>query len=439
MGDSIRFLVFNKKESSMKENSRVFLGIVLWTVVALFFVAAGIYVIAHGMGKRDREVQTEIYASAIEHVEPESVGLDSHHLGYIAPKVEEYIAMGATEGAVVAVVREDKLAYLEAFGNRERGGEAMTIDVRFDLASLTKPVAVATSIMQLVERGEVSLEQRVSAVIPEFQDYVDPKTKEVVYATIGDLMSHSSGLRPYVALSRLEQDYPDREFSRELLLEYIMTSERIGAPRTICKYSCLNYILLGEIVERLTGVSLAEYATQNIFAPLQMTNTCFTPNEEYAQLSAPTSAVGADEELRGVVNDPLARELMAGVSGNAGLFSTAEDLAVYVAMLLNGGEWQGERVLTSRAVEMLFTAPEGVETTRTMAWDRLSSNFEALEEGEVGSIYVHTGATGTSIHIDREQRMAIIILTNRTHAEGAASDIKELRRSIATIVSYAVM
>ena len=170
-----------------------------------------------------------------------------------------------------------------------------------------------------------------------------------------------------------------------------------------------------------------------------MTNTCFTPNEEYALLSAPTSAVGADEELRGVVNDPLARELMAGVSGNAGLFSTAEDLAVYVAMLLNGGEWQGERVLTSRAVEMLFTVPEGVETTRTMAWDRLSSNFEALEEGEVGSIYVHTGATGTSIHIDRAQRMAIIILTNRTHAEGAASDIKELRRSIATIVSYAVM
>ena len=218
-----------------------------------------------------------------------------------------------------------------------------------------------------------------------------------------------------------------------------MTSERMGAPRTMCKYSCLNYILLGEIVERLTGVSLAEYATQNIFAPLQMTNTCFTPNEEYALLCVPTSAVGADEELRGVVNDPLARELMAGVSGNAGLFSTAEDLAVYVAMLLNGGEWQGERVLTSRAVEMLFTVPEGVETTRTMAWDRLSSNFEALEEGEVGSIYVHTGATGTSIHIDRAQRMAIIILTNRTHAEGAASDIKELRRSIATIVSYAVM
>ena len=427
----------------MKENTRVTLGIVLWVCIALSFATAGVYALVKSGNKSEdsegESVVVETSLSNIEHVTPESVGLDSRNLGYIERKVEQYITMGATDGAVVAVVRDGKIAYLESFGNRERGGEAMTSDTRFDLASLTKPVAVATAVMQLVERGDLRLEERVSNIIPEFEDYKDSKTKEVHYATIGDLMSHSSGIRPYVALSRLEEDYPGREFNESLLLEYIAHSERLGAPGTICKYSCLNYILLGEIIERRTGMSLDEYAEQNIFAPLQMTATCFTPDAEYVMLTAPTSPVGAETESRGVVNDPLARELMAGVSGNAGLFSTAEDLAIYCAMLLNGGEWQGAKILSQRAVEELFTPAECEKSTRTMAWERLSSNFEEYDPEAESTIYVHTGATGTSIHFDLEHNMAIIILTNRTHVEGAASDIRELRRSIATIVEYSVM
>lgn len=423
----------------MKENTRVSLGIMMWVGVALCFAAAGVYALVNGVDSSSDIAEAELRVSNVEHVAPDEVALDAHNLAYIAPKVEHYISMGATDGAVVAVVRDGKIAYLEAFGNRERCGEAMTVDTRFDLASLTKPVAVATAVMQLVERGDLRLEERVSSIIPEFEDYTDPKTAEVCYVTVGDLMSHSSGLRPYVALSRLEEDYPGREFNKSLLLEYIAHSERLGAPRTICKYSCLNYILLGEIVERRTGMSLDEYAEQNIFAPLQMTATCFTPDAEYAMLTAPTSPVAAEVELRGIVNDPLARELMAGVSGNAGLFSTAEDLAIYAAMLLNGGEWNGTRILSQRAVEVLFTSAECEKSTRTMAWERLSSNFEEYEPEAESAIYVHTGATGTSIHFDLEHNMAIIILTNRTHVEGAASDIRELRRSIATIVEYSVM
>lgn len=421
----------------MNEKTKVFLGIMLWVGVALCFLGAGISFILSD--DKATVTTTPIVTSNIERVAPDSVGLDVRNLAHIERKVEEYIAKGSMEGAVVAVVRNGKLAYLEAFGSRERGGEAMTVDTRFDLASLTKPVAVATSIMQLVERGDLSLDERVCAIIPEFVDYCDPKTKEVHYATVGDLMSHSSGLRPYVALSRLEEDYSDRVLDKSVLLDYITHSERLGAPGTICKYSCLNYILLGEIVERCAGMPLDEYAEQNIFVPLQMSATCFTPEDEYALLAAPTSPVGADEELRGVVNDPLARVAMGGVSGNAGLFSTAEDLAVYCAMLLNGGEWNGAKILSPRAVDMLFASPKYEATTRAMAWERLSSNFEALEQGQTSSIYVHTGATGTSIHLDLEHNMAIIILTNRTHVEGAASDIKELRRSIATIVEYSVM
>lgn len=425
----------------MKEKTRVSLGIILWVGVALCFAIVGGYALINGDTESDSEsvVVPQPSTFGIERVEPESVGLDAHNLAYIERKVEQYIAMGATEGAVVAVVRDGKIAYLEAFGNRERGGEAMTVDTRFDLASLTKPVVVATSVMQLVERGDLRLEERVSKIIPEFEDYKDPKNKEVHYATVGDLMSHSSGLRPYVALSRLEEDYPDRELDKSVMLDYIAHSERLGAPGTICKYSCLNYILLGEIIERRTGMSLDEYAEQNIFAPLQMTATCYAPDVEYALLVAPTSPVGAEEELRGVVNDPLARELMAGVSGNAGLFSTAEDLAIYAAMLLNGGKWNDTKILTSRAVCKLFEDADCEDSTRAMAWERLSSGFEEYDPEKESSIYAHTGATGTSIHLDLEHNMAIIILTNRTHVEGAASDIRELRRSIATIVEYSVM
>ena len=420
----------------MKEKTKVLAGIILWVGVALCFAAAGISFLVNG--GVESVASAPIGTSNIERVAPDSVGLDARHLGYIADKVEQYIANGSTEGAVVAVVRDGKLAYIEAFGNRERGGEAMTIDTRFDLASLTKPVVVSTAIMQLVERGDLRLEERVCNIIPEFKDFVDPKTKKTHHATIRDLMSHSSGLRAYVALSRLEADYPNAEIDKSVLLDYIAHSERLGAPGTISTYSCLNYILLGEIVERRTGLPLDVYAEQYIFEPLMMEATGYTPDAECTLLTAPTSPVGAEEELRGVVNDPLARVAMDGVSGNAGLFSTAEDLAVYCAMLLNRGEWNGVKILTPKAVGKLFEEAECEGSTRAMAWDRLTSDFEPFEEGDESAIYVHTGATGTSIHLDLEHSMAIIILTNLTHVEGAASDIKELRRSIATIVSYAV-
>ena len=422
----------------MKENTRVALGIALWVGVALIFLAGGIHYL---LNMADVEPSHSVVNTTanIARVEADSVGLDGAHLAHIGDKVEQYIAKGATDGAVVAVVRDGKIAYIEAFGVREHGGEPMAIDTRFDLASLTKPIVVSTSVMQLVERGDLSLEERVCEFIPEFEEYVNPKTKEVVYATVGDLMSHSSGLRPYVVLSSLEEDYPDMELDKSVLLDYIAHSERLGAPGTICKYSCLNYILLGEIVERCSGMPLDEYARLNIFEPLKMTNTCYTPDAEYALLAAPTSPVGAEKELRGVVNDPLAREVMAGVSGNAGLFSTAEDLAIYAAMLLNGGKWNDTKILTSRAVCKLFEDADCEDSTRAMAWERLSSGFEEYDPEKESSIYVHTGATGTSIHLDLEHNMAIIILTNRTHVEGAASDIRELRRSIATIVEYSVM
>lgn len=415
----------------MNEKTRVALGITLWAGVALCFLGAGIHFFAtNGFPTFEDEAAT---TTTVVRDTPESVGLDAHHLANIEATVERHIAMGTTEGAVVAVVRSDKLVYLEAFGDMEHEGEAMTTDTRFDLASLTKPVATATSVMQLVERGMLRMDERVSDIIPEFVDYVDPKSNETHYTTISHLMSHTSGIRPYVALERLREDYPTaKHLDKSVMLDYIAHSERLDAPDSVCRYSCLNYILLGEIVERRTGTPLDLYAETNIFKPLGMENTCFTPDDEYSALCAPTSPWDGDEELRGTVHDPLAREVMGGVSGNAGLFSTAEDLATYAAMLLNGGEWNGVKILTPTSVEVIFSRPNE-EYMRTMAWEQLEAEFPTS-----ATTYSHNGATGTNIVIDRERDMAIIILTNRTHANNKAGDITDLRSSIRAIVTYAL-
>lgn len=423
----------------MKEKLRVTLGILLWVGIALCFLGAGIaFLINREDAATTHTAEQEVADQRIEHVTPESVGLDGDHLQHIAERVEECINNGTITGSVVAIVRGDKLAYIEAFGTREDGGEAMSIDTRFDLASLTKPVATAIAVMQLIERGKLGLNQRVSSIIPEFKEYCDTKTKEQIPTTISDLMTHTSGLRPYVALSRLEEDYANKEtLDKSVMIDYIANSERLGAPRSICKYSCLNYILLGVIVERCTGMTLDEYTHKHILEPLKMHDTRFTPDAEYAMLTVPTSPVGAEEELRGVVNDPLAREVMAGVSGNAGLFSTAEDLAIYAAMILNGGEWHDTKILTPTAIEMLFAKPTEIECNRTMAWEELYPEVES--EALAPVVYNHNGATGTSISINRERDMAIIILTNRTHAEGKAKDLMNLRSSIRAIATYAIM
>lgn len=413
----------------MNEKTRVALGITIWVGVTLCFLGAGI----HFFATNDFPSFEEDSVTALVRDTPESVGLDARHLANIETTVERHIALGTTEGAVVAVVRGDKLVYLEAFGDMEHEGEAMRVDTRFDLASLTKPVATATSAMQLVERGMLRLDERVSDIIPEFVDYVDPETNEARYVTVGHLMSHTSGIRPYVALERLTEEYPDaKRLDKSVMLDYIAHSERLDAPDSVCRYSCLNYILLGEIIEHRTGTTLDTYAATNIFKPLGMANTCFTPDQEYRALCTPTSSWDADEELRGVVHDPLAREVMAGVSGNAGLFSTAEDLAIYAAMLLNGGELNGVKILTPISVEVLFSRPNE-EYMRTMAWEQLEAEFPTST-----TTYSHNGATGTNIVIDRERDMAIIILTNRTHANNKAGNITDLRSSIRTIVTYAL-
>lgn len=424
----------------MKENRRVTLSIFLWIMVAVGFVAVGAYAISN--------ISTEALAQRataeeqLPIVSPESVDMDSRRLARIDSLVEEYIAEGAIPGAVVGVMRHGKIVYRKSFGRRQTvdGNEDMTIDTRFDLASLTKPVAVATSIMQLVERGEITLGERVDKYIPEFKGWATKENpRDTVNIRIADLMTHTSGLPAYVSPKRLQTTYPNTKFPcRDSVIHYISTCDRIATARTTRIYSCLNYITLAYIVEQVTGKRIDEYAEANVFKPLGMHNTCYLPSAEYSQLVAPTS-VENGTLLRGVVNDPLARVGMGGVSGNAGLFSTLDDLMLYTAMLLNGGTLNNAEILSPRATQAIMTRPRGYERfNRTLGWEHFDecsqTGGDLLSNATIG----HTGATGTSIVIDPELDVVVIMLTNRAHITSKRFPL-EMRSKLASIVGSAIM
>ena len=419
----------------MKDNKRVALSIFLWITIAAGFIYVGAYAFSGmPMGVRAQDLAS---GRMLPMASPESVDMDSRRLARIDSIVEEYIAQEAIPGAVVGVMRHGKVVYRKAFGKRQMvaGDEDMTLDTRFDLASLTKPVAVATSIMQLVERGEITLGDRVDKYIPKFRGWATKESpRDTVNIRIADLLTHTSGLPAYVAPKRLQMTYPYAQFPcRDSVIHYISTCDRVATARTTRVYSCLNYITLAYIVEQVTGKRIDAYAEANIFKPLGMHNTCYLPNEEYSALVAPTTS-DSGEVLRGVVHDPLARIGMGGVSGNAGLFSTLDDLMIYTYMLLNRGKCDDAEILSPRATEAIMTRPRGYEQfNRTIGWEHYDTCSQTGGDLLSASTIGHTGATGTSIVIDPENDLVIIMLTNRAHLTDKRFPL-DFRSKIATVV-----
>lgn len=424
----------------MRENVRVRLSIFMWVAIAILFVATGVYAFSN-MSTEAIAQHSQVHAELLPIASPESVDMDSRRLARIDALIEGYIADGEFPGAVVGVMRHGKVVYRKSFGKRHTvgGSEDMTLDTRFDLASLTKPVAVATSIMQLVERGEITLGDRVDKYIPRFKGWAtNENPRDTVNIRIADLMTHTSGLPSYVSPKRLRTTYPYAQFPcRDSVIHYISTCDRVATARTTKVYSCLNYITLAYIVEKVTGMPIDEYAEQNIFKPLGMHNTCYKPTKEYSQHVAPTS-IENGKLLRGVVNDPLAREGMGSVSGNAGLYSTLDDLLLYSAMLLNKGSLGDAEILSPRATNAIMTRPRGYERfNRTLGWEHFDmcsqTGGDLLSNATIG----HTGATGTSIVIDPELDVVVIMLTNRPHVTSKRFPL-EIRSKLATIVGSAV-
>jgi len=322
-------------------------------------------------------------------------------------------------GAVVWVEHDGQVIYKKAIGNRalDPKSEPMTVDTIFDIASLTKVVATTTAVMQLVQRGDVRLNDPVTKYLPEFSQ----NGKEDV--TVRDLLTHFSGFRDDLDLSSLWQ-------GRDTALSMAFAEKLISPPGSRFLYSDINFITLGALVERVTDDPLDHYCQTHIFMPLQMTHTRFLPPASWRPKIAPTDLDENGKMLRGTVHDPTARR-MGGVAGHAGLFSTADDLAKFATALLSGSP-----VLSPQMVEKMTTPaqPPNATVLRGLGWDidsQLSSNRGSLLP--VGS-YGHTGFTGTSLWIDPTTHTFIIVLANAVHPRGKGSAVA-LRSKIATAVA----
>jgi len=342
--------------------------------------------------------------------------------------INQAIAQGRLPGAVLVVGHNGQVIYQKAYGHRALAprSEDMTLDTIFDCASLTKVIATTSSLMKLFEQGKFRLNDRITEYIP---DFMDGKSE----ITIRNLFTHFSGLQPDVPLKDPWTGY-------DTGIKLACTFKPGGPPATRYVYSDINFILLGELVHRLSGKMLNDYARENIFLPLGMKDSMFVPPSSLIPRIAPTERwpVKTGAPLRGVVHDPTARN-MGGVAGHAGLFSTAADLSRFAQMMLNGGELNGVRLFSPLTVAK-FTEPQSPPDQailRGLGWD-----IDSPHSGNRGELFPigsfgHTGFTGTSIWIDPSTRTYVILLANSVHPDLRPA-LTPLRGKVATIVAASV-
>ena len=420
-------------------------------------------------------------AQSLPVVAPQTVGMSAEKLNQIDALVEKDIADKKMPGAVVLIGHRGKIVFRRAYGNRSLvpNVEKMTVNTIFDLASLTKVVATTTSVMMLIERGQIRLNDTIGKFIPEIED------ENVKKITIKQLMTHVSGFAP-------DFDLREKWTGHQGMLQALYKEKLRQPSGTKFVYSDIGFITLGEIVSRIVsgeryltgenypliavrGLELSLFAKINLFQPLSMNNTRFFTTEfetetekvylpntpennsiEESELKriAPTENIRGqnnylgskfegddkkgDEILRGKVHDPTAYR-MGGVAGHAGLFSTADDLARFCQMLLNGGSLDGKQIL-SRATVARMTAPVVVSedgATRGLGWD-INTGFSS-NRGELFPLgsFGHTGFTGTSIWIDRISQTFVIFLSNRVHPDGKG-DVTPIRARVATVAASAI-
>jgi CubicO group peptidase (beta-lactamase class C family) len=369
---------------------------------------------------------------------PEQVGMSTGRLQQLDNIVKEAIAAKDFPGAVLLVGRRDRIVFRKAYGESQWVPQRRPMDVKmiFDLSSLTKPIATATSIMILGEQGRISLDEKVKDYIPEFSPHVDEKGKPGEDARIWHLLTHTSGLPSYTDAAEVEKAY-GRPCPTDKLVLHIAQLPKTDSPGATFQYSCLGYITLALILEKISGRNIADFSEEYIFKPLEMEHTFFVPALKFRNLFVPTQVIGS-EPLSGVVHDPLAR-LQGGVSGNAGLFSTADDLAVFAQMMLNQGEYRGTRVLSPLSVAAMTSVwPKALSAGRGLGWD-LDSAYSSNGGDLFGSrSYGHSGYTGTSIWIDPDTRTYVIFLTNRVHPNDQGA-ILSLRSRVANVVAASII
>jgi uncharacterized protein YbbC (DUF1343 family)/CubicO group peptidase (beta-lactamase class C family) len=343
------------------------------------------------------------------------------------PILNDAIAQQQIPGAVLIVGHDGHVVYRKAYGYRalQPRQETMTLDTVFDCASLTKVIATTTAVMQLWEQGKFRMSDPVAKYLPEFGQNGKPDI------TIRQLLIHYSGLAPDLDLTKPWE-------GKETAYEMAFAATPEWAPGSVFAYSDINFEMLGALVERLSGESLDQYAARHVFEPLGMKQTRFLPPSSWEARIAPTEEDENHHLLRGVVHDPTARR-MGGVAGHAGLFSTADDLAIFAQAMLDGG-----RGILNPATVAKMTAPQqpvNGTVLRGFGWD-IDSPF-STNRGELLPVggYGHTGFTGTSLWIDSTTKTYIVLLTNAVHMNTVPNqkgNAVALRTKLATAAAAAL-
>ncbi|MEX2137797.1 MAG: serine hydrolase domain-containing protein [Pirellulales bacterium] len=341
--------------------------------------------------------------------------------GAIREAVEAAIEEEKLPGCVVLVGAQGNVIHREAYGNRriEPQPEQMTADTVFDLASLTKPIATATSVMVLIEQGKLRVDDPAAKHLPEFS----ANDKDTI--TIEHLLLHTGGL---IADNPLA-DYED---GRDQAIENIYALKPVAPPGDRFIYSDVGFIVLGLVVEKITGHPLDEFARENVFEPLAMNETTFRPSEALRKRAAPADKRNG-EWLVGEVHDPRAARL-GGVAGHAGVFSTADDLAKYAQAMLDRGRRADRRLLSEETWQQM-TRPRDLpgRGRRGLGWD-IQTGYSTNRGGKLSTAaFGHGGFTGTSLWMDPEKDLFVIFLSNRLHPDGKGS-VNPLAGGIADIV-----
>jgi uncharacterized protein YbbC (DUF1343 family) len=393
----------------------VVLGLVTWSLE----VPTG-YPAEPPASPADGKPATRRLASA----RPEEVGMDSGRLQEIDRIVAEGLNSKRMCGCVVLIGRREKVVLFRAYGYRqvEPSRVEMTTDTVFDLASLTKPIATATSVMILVEQGKLRLQDRVANYIAEFGQ----AGKQDV--TVFQLLTHQGGLVPDNPLA----DYAD---GPEKAWQRIFAVGLQHPPGSKFVYSDVGYLVLGELVRRISGKSVHEFSRDKIFRPLGMSETGYLPEARLRRRTAPTEKRNGTW-IQGEVHDPRAY-MLGGVAGNAGLFSTAEDLAVYAQMMLRGGQFAGVRIFRQETVDAM-TRPYHVSGGfRGLGWDIQTGYSSNRGRSFSSRAFGHGGFTGTVMWMDPELELFVIFLSSRLHPDGKGS-VNPLAGRIGTVAADAV-
>lgn len=365
-----------------------------------------------------------------------ALGFDAERLSRVDAALEEAVGPGKLAGAVALIGSDKGVAYAGVFGERsvEPSVEPMSRDTVFDMASLTKPIATATSVMALIEEGKIRPSDRIVKYFPEMDNHGKGRI------TVDHLLRHRAGLIPDNALG----DYKN---GPEEAWKKICDIDLVAKPGEKFIYSDVGFIILGKLVEKVSGKPLDQFAAERVFQAAGMTDAHFRPaggdSADWPNVEriAPTEpAESGQPPLRGEVHDPRSRAL-GGVAGHAGLFATADDLAIYARTMLDWGRApSGARLLSPLAIRLMLDpgdTPAGQR--RGLGWDVETGYSSPRGELYGPASYGHTGFTGTSIWIDPDTRTYVILLTSRLHPKQGSVSTVTLRREVATLAAAALI